>query len=174
MQQMEEFEQGYRLTATEKKGYYGPVAQEHLPATSKGPVSPWYLFPHHLREMTHEQSHRVEVLVTETETGWRINVRCAEQDLILTQLSFVFAIEGSFTGECVETGPVATQLWSGDSVRYTAGEDWLELTGGAAQHQARSLNNVSYPAGCQTLLVNLLTPYDHTFEITLSGKKSKA
>jgi hypothetical protein len=170
MQQLEELEHGYRLEAHEKKGYYGPVAEEHLPASSSGPVSPWYLMPHQLRALTHEQSHQVEVTLTETETGWRIHVQCDKPDPLLTQLSFVFASEGSLSGVGLAPGGPATQLWTDGKVRYTSGDDWLELTGGAREHLAQSLNNVSYPASCQTLLVNLLTPYEHTFEIRLSGK----
>ncbi len=170
MQRLEDLGQGYTLEATEKKGYYGPVAQESLPASSSDTVSPWYLFPHQLRETTHEQSHQVKVSLTETETGWRVRVSCDKADVLLTQLSFVFASEGTLSGDHLEAAGQATTFWTGGTARYTAGEDWIELEGGARQHLAQALNNVSYPPSCQTLLVNLLTPYDHTFEIRLSGK----
>ena len=59
-------------------------------------------------------------------------------------------------------------FWSGGSARLISGGDWIELRGGVQEHLAKGLNQVSYPANCQTLLVNLLTPFDRTFEIRLS------
>ncbi|MBD2869325.1 hypothetical protein [Paenibacillus arenilitoris] len=170
LKRLEELESGgYRLSATEKKGYYGPVAARHLPESAGGPVSPWYLLPHHLREATHEQRHEVEVELTETGQGWRIRVRCGLPDILMTQISFVFGAEGALTGEGLADAADGTQFWREGTVRLAAGEDWIELDGGAREHRARTLNNASYPADCRTLLVNVLTPYDTTFEIRLSG-----
>ncbi len=213
MQQLEEQGDGsYRLNAVEKKGYYGPVSREQLPETAGGPVSPWYLLPHQHREVTHEQSHHVEVQLKETDRGWRITVACQYEAPILTTVSFVFGSEGtlSYEGLQQEAGHLGAgvspaqrgasqaqngasqaqngasptrkgaspagmefspvQLWSEGSVRYTAGEDWIEVTGGAQQHNVKGISNAPHPAGCQTLLINLVTPYRHTFDIILSGK----
>lgn len=167
-QRMEELKQGYRLDATEKKGYYGPVAKEHLPETACGPVSPWYLLPHHLREITHEQRHRVEIEVMETGQGWSIRVRCDRQEPILTQISFLFGREGEWSGGELEQAANGIFYWKRGTVRLTSGKDWIELDGGANEHRAKGLNNTSYPADCRTLIVNVLTPYDRTFELRLS------
>ncbi|WP_036720746.1 hypothetical protein [Paenibacillus harenae] len=168
LKRLEEQENGYRLTATEKKGYYGPVAERDLPETAGGPVSPWYLLPHHLREVTHEQQHQVEIELTENVTGWRIRVRCGQPEMLLTQISFVFSKEGALTGEGLEPAAAGTLFWKEGTVRFGAGGDWIELDGGVHEHRAKSLNNTSYPADCQTLIVNLTTPYDKTFDIRLS------
>lgn len=160
--------QGYRLTATERKGYYAPVAKELLPATAKGPVSPWYLLPHHRREVTHEQQHHVEVEVHETAEGWRIRVQCTREEPILTQLSFLFGPESEMAGEAVEQAESGIFFWKQGKVRLTLGEDWIELNGGGMEHQAEGLNNTGVPAGCRALVVNLLTPYDRTIDLKLS------
>jgi hypothetical protein len=170
MKRLEEQESGYRLTATERKGYYGPVAERYLPETAGGPVSPWYLLPHHLRDMTHEQQHRVEAELTESETGWRIRVRCEQPEILMTQVSFVFSKEGTLTGDGLEPAAAGTLFWKEGPVRFTADGDWIELDGGGHEHRAKALNNSSYPADCQTLIVNLMTPYDKTFDIKLSRR----
>ncbi|MNZ71758.1 hypothetical protein D3C78_901240 [compost metagenome] len=168
MSSLQQLDDGYRLTATEKKGYYGPVSAEHLPESASGEVSPWYLLPHHLREMTHEQRHDVEVEITEIGEGWRIRVHCERPEVLLTQISFVFSREGELTGDDLESAAAGTWFWKSGKARLTAGEDWLELSAGAHEHLARVLNNTSYSPDCQTLIVNLMTPYDTTFDIRLS------
>lgn len=168
LKHMEQLEQGYRLTATEKKGYYGPVPGTHLPETAGGPVSPWYLLPHHLREITHEQQHTVEVELTEYEQGWRIHIHCEEPEVLMTQISFVFSSEGELSGKGLEPAAAGTLFWKEGTARFTSGSDCIELDSGAYEHWAKALNNISYPAACQTLVVNLMTPYDRTFDIRLS------
>lgn len=172
MKTLEALQPGYRLTATERKGYYGPVSETDLPESADGPVSPWYLLPHHLRELTHEQRHDIEVDLAESEDGkgWTICVRCAEPFDLLTQVSFVFGSEGTLEGDGIAPATDRAQFWKQGKVRYTAGDDWMEVDGGAHDHWAKALNNTAYPADCQTLLVNLLTPYDRTFTIRLSGR----
>lgn len=159
---------GYRLTAVERKGYYGPLKAEQLPASASGAVSPWYSLPHQLREVTHEQRHDVAIELKETEQGWQIRIVCDKPDPLLTQVSFVFGREGAATGSGLASADTGTRFWTGGTVRYAAGNDWLELDGGAFEHKAAKLNGIGYPADCETLLVNLITPYDRTFEIRLS------
>ncbi|MGN8769257.1 hypothetical protein ACTNDP_06870 [Paenibacillus barengoltzii] len=160
---------GYRLSATERKGYYAPVVKEFLPETASGPVSPWYLLPHHQRAVTHEQQHRVEVEVLETAEGWRLRVQCAREEPILTQLTFLFGQESEMSGEeMVEQAENGMWFWKQGKVRFSSGEDWIELHGGVMEHQAAGLNNTAIPVNCRALVVNLLTPYDRTFELKLS------
>ncbi|MBW4840678.1 MAG: hypothetical protein KZY74_14890 [Paenibacillaceae bacterium] len=170
LQQLEQLEQGqgYRLIATERKGYYAPVAKELLPETARGPVSPWFLLPHHLREITHEQQHRVEAEIKETEEGWSLRIRCEREEPILTQLSFLFGPESEMYGETVEQAASGIFYWKQGKVRLATGKDWIELDGGVNEHRAQGLNNTGYPAACRVLVVNLLTPYDRTFELKLS------
>lgn len=173
MNTLVEQEGGYRLKAAEKKGYYGPVPRKLLPNTAQGPVSPWYLLPHQHREVTHEQTHQVEVNLTETASGWRVEVCCDYEAPILTTVSFVFPIGGSLSGDGIRQEDSQARLWTEGTVRFAAGEDgkdWIQISGGALQHGAKGINNAPHPAGCQTLLVNLVTPYRHVFEIVLSGK----
>ncbi|WP_020617009.1 hypothetical protein [Paenibacillus daejeonensis] len=167
LQQLEVAEQGYRLSARETKGYYGPLGGDLLPETATTPCSPWYLLPHHLREITHEQEHRLQVDLTEDGEGWLIRIRCDEPELLMTQVSFLLSSEGELAGEhLVEQAPNRFMLTQG-SVKLSAGDDWIAIDGGSQDHLAPSLRTV-YPEQCRTVLVNLLTPYDHTFRITLS------
>ncbi len=168
LKRMEQLEHGYRLTATEKKGYYGPVPGAHLPETAGGTVSPWYLLPHHQREKTHEQHHLVEVELTENEQGWKIRVHCEQPEVLMTQISFVFSSEGELSGKGLEPAATGTLFWKEGTARFKSGSDWIELDSGAHEHRAKALNNTSYPANCQTLVVNLMTPYDRTFDIRLA------
>ncbi|WP_309121079.1 hypothetical protein [Paenibacillus sp.] len=170
MRRLETIPSGYRLTAAERKGYYGPVAETDLPASARGPASPWYLLPHQKRELTHEQRHEVELELTEDEDGrgWIVRVRCALPEPLLTQLSFVFEPGSEPAGDGLSPAGEGLSYWERGAVRLAAGDDWIELDGGARQHTARTINNVGYPPHCRTLLVNLLTPYDHTIRIRTS------
>jgi len=172
MQRLERIEGGggYRLSATERKGYYGPVAERDLPESAAGPVSPWYSLPHQKRALTHEQRHEVEAVLTERADGWDVRIRCSQPELLLTQVSFVFGTEGELAGEGLEPAAEGVWFWKGDAARMAVGGVWIELDGGGAHdHRAIALNGVSYSTKGRTLLVNLLTPYDRTFRITLSG-----
>ncbi|MBB3109660.1 hypothetical protein FHS18_001723 [Paenibacillus phyllosphaerae] len=159
---------GYRLSGEESKGYYGPIATDRLPASAGGAVSPWYLLPHQLREVTHLQHHHVDVELNETEDGWQLRVRCDKPDVLLTQISFVFGKEGTLQGGELSPAETGTQFWHGGVVTYAAGDDWIELDGGAHEHRAKSIRGAAFPTNCQTLVVNVLTPYDRTFHIRLS------
>lgn len=167
MNQLEVQERGYRLTATETKGYYGPVASADLPETAGSPISPWYLLPHQLREITHLQYHRVEAQFTANEQGWQLRISCLEPEGMMAQVAFVFGSEGTFAGGNL-TPMEAAHFWKEGTVRYSSGNDWIEMDGGAHEHWVTTLRNASVPAGCQTLIVNLMTPYDKTFDIRLS------
>ncbi|HZG83631.1 hypothetical protein [Paenibacillus sp.] len=175
MQRLERIEGGgYRLSAVERKGYYGPVAERDLPESAAGPVSPWYSLPHQKRELTHEQRHEVEAVLTERGDGWDVRIRCSQPELLLTQVSFVFGAEGELAGEGVEPAAEGLWFWKRGAARMSVGGDWIELDGGAHDHRAVALNSISYSPKSRTLLVNLLTPYDRTFRITLSGAAGAA
>jgi len=168
MNEMEQLDSGYRLSGKEEKGYYGPVPGDQLPESAGGSISPWYLLPHQLREVTHLQQHRVQIELTETGDGWQLRVRCDKPDVLLTQISFVFGKEGAFEGGELLPAEKGAQFWKNGAVRFTAGDDWIEVDGGAHEHRAKSIRGAAFPADCQTLVVNVLTPYDRTFYISLS------
>lgn len=168
MNELEQLESGYAMSGTETKGYYGPIAGEQLPRTAGDPVSPWYLLPHQLREVTHLQEHHVRIELAEKPDGWKLRVQCDKPDVLVTQISFVFGKEGIFEGGELAPAETGTQFWKDGTVRFTSGSDWIEVDGGAHEHRAKSIRGASFPADCQTLVVNVLTPYDRTFRIRLS------
>lgn len=169
MNSIETVEDGYRLSGTEKKGYYGPVSGDQLPSTSSESISPWYLLPHQMREVTHLQEHHVEVGLVRTEEGYIIRVQCDKQEPLMTQISFVLGSEGEFLSGDLASADKSTQWWKDGTVRYSVGGDWIELDGGACAHTMRAIRNAPLPSDCRTLLVNLVTPYNQTFRIKLSA-----
>lgn len=173
MQDMSRLPEGYRLAGEQKKGYYGPVETERLPETAGAPVSPWYLLPHHIRPLTHEQTFRAEAEAVRTATGWAIRLQCEEPGEVTTQLSFVFGKEGSFTSGELEAVEEDCYLWSGGTLRYECGEDWIELTGGEAAHLAASVREAKLQSNCKTVLVNLMTPFNKEITLTLSPSMTK-
>jgi hypothetical protein len=144
------------------------VETERLPETAGAPVSPWYLLPHHIRPLTHEQTFRAEAEAVRTATGWTIRLQCEEPGEVMTQLSFVFGKEGSFTSGELEAVEEDCYLWSGGTLRYECGEDWIELTGGEAAHLAASVREAKLQNNCKTVLVNLMTPFNKEITLTLS------
>lgn len=168
MQEMIKLPDGYRLTGEQKKGYYGPVDGTLLPPTSGTPVSPWYLLPHQSRPLTHEQTFRVQAEVQRTDTGWTLRLQSDEPGEVMTQLSFVFGSEGSFTSGELQAVEEDCHLWTGGTLRYSCGEDWIELTGGEAGHLARGVREAKLQDNCKVVLVNCMTPFDKTFTVTLS------
>ncbi|MCM3135860.1 hypothetical protein M3629_24115 [Paenibacillus polysaccharolyticus] len=168
MQNMTRLPQGYRLTGEQKKGYYGPVPSADLPATASSSISPWYLLPHQTRTLTHEQTFRVGAEVLQTDRGWTLHLTGEEPQDIMMQLSFVFGSEGELSCEDgIETSD-GSILWKGGKLRYSCGEDWLEIDGGEMGHLAATVREAKMPENCKIVLVNFMTPFNKTLNITLS------
>ncbi|MBR2566237.1 MAG: hypothetical protein IKE29_16680 [Paenibacillus sp.] len=173
MQSMIKLSQGYRLTGEQKKGYYGPVSSDDLPASASSAISPWYLLPHQSRKLTHEQTFRLDAEVLQTENGWTMHLSGAEPRDIMMQLSFVFGSEGELSCEDgIETSD-GSIMWRGGKLRYTCGEDWLEMDGGEMGHLAATVREAKMPEKCKVVLVNFMTPFDKTIELTLSPSLAK-
>ncbi|MCM3781504.1 hypothetical protein M3231_00805 [Neobacillus mesonae] len=170
MQEITKLADGYRMSGEQKKGYYGPVAEGQLPVTSKTPMSPWYLLPHQSRLLTHEQTFRVQADAIRSERGWTLHLEAGEPTDVMTQLSFVFGMEGELTsGELSETEE-GHYLWTGGTLRYTCGEDWIELTGvDGFEHKAASVREAPQPMNCKVVLVNVMTPFSKTIRARLSS-----
>ncbi|MET3938943.1 hypothetical protein ABIC22_001755 [Paenibacillus sp. PvP094] len=84
------------------------------------------------------------------------------------QLSFVFGDEGELSsGELLETDG-GHYLWKGGTLRYSCGEDWVELAGGEMGHLAATVREARLPDRCKVVLVNFMTPFRKTIDITLS------
>lgn len=168
MQQLERIVEGYRLFGQQKKGYYGPVSAELLPGSSHTSVSPWYLLPHQSRQLTHEQTFRVEAETLRTEIGWDLHVAASEPQEVMVQLSFVFGDEGHLSGGELHQTAEGHYLWKGGTLRYSCGDDWIELSGGELSHLATTVREAKLPDQCKVVLVNLMTPFEKTIEIKLS------
>ncbi|WP_315372605.1 hypothetical protein, partial [Paenibacillus xylanexedens] len=168
MQQMTRLSEGYRLTGEQKKGYYGPIPANLLPESAASDISPWYLLPHQSRQLTHEQTFRVGAELQPTKNGWNMHLSGQEPEDIMMQLSFVFGSEGELTCEdAIETSE-GHYLWKSGTLRYTCGEDWLEITGGELGHLAATVREAKLPDKCKVVLVNFMTPFDKTIQISLS------
>ncbi|MGC5776470.1 hypothetical protein [Paenibacillus pabuli] len=168
MQQMTRLPSGYLLTGEQKKGYYGPIPESQLPETARTAISPWYLLPHQTRVLTHEQTFHVQSEVLRTENGWMLSLAGDKPEQIMMQLSFVFGGEGKMSGgELLETDE-GHYLWKGGTLRYSCGEDWIELNGGELGHLAVTVREAKLPDNCKVVLVNFVTPFHKTIHISLS------
>ncbi|WP_025680430.1 hypothetical protein [Paenibacillus massiliensis] len=168
MQQLDRIAEGYCLVGQQKKGYYGPVSVELLPDTSHTSISPWYLLPHQSRQLTHEQTFKVEAKTQRTETGWILHVAACEPQEVMVQLSFVFGDEGHLSGGEIQQTEEGHYLWKDGTLRYSCGDDWMELRGGELGHLATTVREAKLPEQCKVVLVNLMTPFEKTVEIKLS------
>ncbi len=171
MQTLTETDRGYVMSGTYHKGYNSPIPKEQLPASASREVSPWYLLPHQFREATHTCEYRVEAEVVEQVGGLDLYIRSTEPEEVMTQISLIFGEESVIVAEDGELEPLsgdAVSLWKDGLIRVESGEDWMVLSGGAAQHTAPGVREASYPQDCRTLLVNLMTPFEHKLSIRLS------
>lgn len=172
MQSLTPTADGFTMTATYEKGYNSCVPEHELPDSAQATVSPWYLLPHQHRIATHTQTYQLEVRISELEHGFDLEIISNEPTDVMTQLSFVFDQQAMITavdGQLEQITP-ESQLWSAGTVVVQQGNDMMELTGGCLQHTASSVREASYPRDCQTLLVNVMTPFVHRIGIRfLSG-----
>ncbi|MDG0791135.1 hypothetical protein OMP38_09815 [Cohnella ginsengisoli] len=165
MNSLVEAEGGYRLAGEQHKGYYGPVTAERLPSTAAEATSPWYLLPHHQREETHVQRLRVAVDVVEAADGWELVIRSSEPEELMTQISVILAADGELSGGELAPAGAGKQFWKSGTLRYEAGGDALELSGGAYAHTAGFVREANLPFDCQTLLLNVVTPFETRIRI---------
>ncbi|MDR6878684.1 hypothetical protein [Bacillus sp. 3255] len=157
----------YRLDATLSKGYNGPIPQQHLPLTSQGPVSPWYLLPHQHRPMTHLQTLELQAEITRGASEWKIRVQSDQREDVFAQLTFILGSEGELEGSGLENAGDGKYFLKSGSAVYTAGIDRIEISDGAYEHLLPGVREDAHPAGCTYVHVNLMTPFDRTFTVRL-------
>lgn len=176
---MEEFAEtasGCRMGKTMEKGYYGPLAKEHLPASASEAVSPWYLLPHHLRPFTHAQKHTLETEIVRDGTDWLVRIRSDERQDAITQAVLYFRKDAALSVEDGENGGSGANggleqadggvlLWKSGKLVCRSGDYGLELTGGKRDHLMALSAGVQTAGNVQAVVVNLLTPFDHTIRI---------
>jgi len=164
MQRLAPTAAGCRMEATMEKGYYGPVPAEALPASARSNCSPWYLLPHHVRETTHVQRHRVEVDVDRDGETWVVRLRSERPEDVLMQASLVFDAGMTIEGAAEETEDGALR-WTDGTLRCTAGEYGFEIAGGRGDHRLGLVRDAKLPRGARIVLIHLLTPFEHELRI---------
>jgi hypothetical protein len=170
MEQLEAVEGGYRLRATMEKGYNGPIPMDKQPSEFfRAQESPWYLLPHQHRPMTHLQKHTIEVEIKQVDdSGWDLRVHSEDMQDVFIQLALIFGEEGQFSGGNLQrVGPYA-QFWKEGIVTYKVAGDQLNMSSGVHEHTLPGVRDFIHSEGCQSLLVNLLTPCDRTFSLRFS------
>jgi len=174
--EMEDFEEtpaGCRMGTTLEKGYYGPVAAEHLPSSAKEEISPWYLLPHHLRPYTHAQKHRIEVEIERDGAEWVLRLRSDRRPDVVTQAVLYFGQNSELTGEELEWTDEGAFFWKGGTLVCMAGDSGFELTaGGGFAHRLPPGSGQGTQGFARRAVVNLLTPFDHEIRIRLLGSSS--
>ncbi|TBL76148.1 hypothetical protein EYB31_21060 [Paenibacillus thalictri] len=158
---------GYFMKTDMEKGYNGPIPQEHLPESAQAAISPWYLLPHQLRPVTHLQKHTLAVEVTPGDKEWKLHMRADDMPDVFTQVAFSFNLESKLTGAGLVPIQPHAWFWTDGAVRCECGGNTLELSAGAHDHKLKMIRVNPLQNGVQTLLVNLMTPLDHTFTIRL-------
>lgn len=170
MDSLAEMETGFRLESVAEKGYYGTIPADKLPSRSGFPCSPWYLLPHGERALTHSQVSGVSVQVSENDAGWDLHFIAPSPVDVLTQIVLLFGSEGRLEGSALTPVPGmnGAAFWTNGTLRYSSGEDWMELDQGCHEHHLADIRGMSYPDGCQKVIVTLITPLDYTLRIRLS------
>lgn len=167
LEQFEETETGCRMQATMEKGYYGPLAAEHLPASAQQEISAWYLLPHHLRPQTHVQQHQLSVELVQGAGEWTIRLSSDQRYDVMTQIVLLFPKEAQLAGEELQAAGEHSWIWGGGALLCTSGSDCLQLSGGARQHEAMHMRNSLQQGGAQKVVINLVTPFVHELKISL-------
>lgn len=166
MEWLNAVEDGFELGAVMHKGYNGPIDAQQLPATAQEPISPWVLLPHQHRALTHVQRHELSVrarLLEERE--WVLTLHSGDHEDVLYQIAFWLG-DGELQGGQFEDAGNGALYWLGGTVRYTAGGQTLELSGGRKQH-GQPNRSIPVTGAGKTLLVNLVTPFDAEFRIRM-------
>jgi hypothetical protein len=158
----------YRLSATLQKGYNGPIPRHLLPnLPEREQLSPWYLLPHQHRPMTHLQDHRLDAEVIPGADEWTIRVKSDDREDVFTQLTFILGEEGRIDGGDLHPDGEHKYYLKSGAFHYTVGGDRIEIASGAFEHRLPVLREDHHPSGCQYVHVNLLTPFDRTFNVRL-------
>lgn len=178
MEDFAETASGCRMGRTMEKGYYGPLAQEHLPATESEAVSPWYLLPHHLRPFTHAQQHALEAEIAREGEDWLVRIRSDERQDVITQVVLYFRQEMELSvaedaeliaGDDAEGGLERAEggvlQWRSGTLVCRSGDYGFELTGGKRDHLMARSAGIQTTANVRAVVVNLLTPFDHAIRI---------
>ncbi|WP_100407323.1 hypothetical protein [Bacillus solitudinis] len=169
--EFKEIQGGYRLKKILEKGYHGPVPSEYLSQLEKVEenITPWYLLPHHHRPITHLQKHLLTVDIFPGERSWDIHLTSDKHEEIFTQVTFIFGKEGQFSGEHLKAGSNPDQFFlTRGTFKYSAGNDSITISNGAYEHWIEVLNKDHHSPDCKHVSVNLMTPIDTTFKLTLN------
>jgi len=167
--QFEEKNDGYQLKTVLEKGYNGPIPAQHLESLEQleKDRNPWYLLPHQHRNMTHLQKHELTIDITPTEDSWKLHIKSDNLEEVFTQITFIFGGEGTISGEHVKEGKNQQYfLIEGEAV-YSVGEDAIAISPGAYEHWLDTLREDFHTPGCKHLSINVMTPFDLTFELKL-------
>jgi len=169
MEKITETETGFVLRGGHKKGYYGPIPQELLPASAGSDISPWYLLPHQHRPMTHVQEHNIEVTVEHNDQQWIVTLESDERPDVMTQVALLFSPDCELTGEGLEEIESNLYFWSEGKLHVKGADgDSLTISGGAKEHVQMQFRN-AIPAGAShKVIINLVTPFKHRLVIDMS------
>ncbi|WP_199613610.1 hypothetical protein [Paenibacillus alkalitolerans] len=169
MESFAKTDNGIRMGTVMQKGYNSPIPAALLPESAASDMSPWYLLPHHLRAITHLQTHRLEAEVIREGGEWRIRLCTNDLEDVITQVVFFFPACQSLIGDGLEQRDGGLSLWKGGILHASSGRSRIELEGGAYEHRVEQMRGGAEPTGSiQAVVVNLLSPFNREFSIRLS------
>ncbi|MGP4039691.1 hypothetical protein ACTWP4_07295 [Gracilibacillus sp. D59] len=163
---MEKIDDGYRLSTVLEKGYKGP-----LPISSsnmQGDRSIWYLLPHHLRETTHMQTHRVWVDIKREESDWTIHLQTDDLSDVFIQAVFIFDSNITIKGNGIEKIEESNYFWKNGTLDIQDERVQMTLLAGEYEHWQKSLGDINASKNLQVYRVNLVSPINKQFKLLFS------
>ncbi|WP_089742621.1 hypothetical protein [Gracilibacillus ureilyticus] len=157
---------GYRLSAVLEKGYTGPLPP--LDNSKPNNTSIWYLLPHQLRESTHKQTFHIWVDILRKEKDWSIHIQTDELEDVFTQVVFVFDENIASKGEGIENLNEGNYFWKEGKLDIQQEKNKMTLLAGEYEHWQKSLGNKNTGNNLAFYRVNLLSPIDKKFSISIS------
>ena len=118
--------------------------------------------------MTHLQQHRLEVELKQSDDcAWTIHLISDDREDVYTQLLLFWEMRGSISGSDLHDAGGDRHVLKNGSILYSAGEDAIEIEGGAYEHWLPMIREDQHPGGCKYVHINLLTPFNRIFKIRL-------
>lgn len=158
-------EGGYRLSTTLEKGYTGPLPSSYT--NQEGERSTWYLLPHQLRPPTHTQFLQISVDILKEENNWTIALQTDPLEDVFIQVVFIFNKEAMIRSDGVSEIDKNNYFWKDGQLGIREGNDRMAISLGAYEHWQKSLGSMNSSENIQEYRVNVLSPVNKRFLITV-------
>ncbi|WP_209329410.1 hypothetical protein [Lunatimonas salinarum] len=141
--------------------YYQPLPIEHLPDDGD-----WEKMPRALRPQSEVQQYRAQVVISEVDGGFALDIEIGGTDHVPFALEFIFRPGGTFSG--VEAHPSLPDVYflKSEMGTYKAGEDTITFGPGHHTHQWVDIRGGLPRTSSPTVYLTGMTPFRERFLIT--------